>query len=189
MYEYLNSSYKCTNWGEVRIFVRTLYAMKQSSSIKAILTGDIVNSTRLEPAIEKGLIKALKDMLEPYKHEFYRGDSFQVYLKNPVSSLHLALLCRTLAISMTDGQDESSLSDVRSGIGIVPVSLPVKDLGMAKGEAFLLSGRAFDKLQSTGSGRERRLSITSGKSIADIGFYVIAEYIDAIYKGMTGKQA
>jgi len=163
--------------------------MKSSSSGKAVLTGNIVNSTRLESAIEKGLIKGLKDILAPYKHEFYRGDSFQVYLKDPVLSLRLALSCRAHAKSMTDGQDETSLSDVRIGIGIGTVVLPVKDLGTAKGEAFVLSGRSFDKLQSMGPGRERRLTIASGKPVADIGFYVIAEYIDAICKGMTGKQA
>ncbi|HWK08385.1 MAG TPA: hypothetical protein VNS58_32405 [Puia sp.] len=163
--------------------------MKLSSSIHAVLTGDIVNSTRLEPAMEKGLIKALKEILVPYKYEFYRGDSFQVYLKKPVSSLRLALLCRTQAISMTEGQDETSLSDIRISIGIGPVALPVKDLGMAKGEAFVLSGRFFDKLQSKGAGTEKRLSISSGQTIADIGLRVIAEYIDAIYKRMTGKQA
>lgn len=163
--------------------------MKLSSSIQAVLTGDIVNSTRLEPAMETALIKALKESLAPYKHEFYRGDSFQVYLKEPAPSLRLALLCRTQAINMTEGQDETPLSDVRVSIGIGSVVLPVKDLGTAKGEAFILSGRSFDKLQSKGPGMEKRLSITSGQTIADIGFQVIAEHIDAIYKGMTGKQA
>lgn len=181
MYELNKNSYICTNF----------YLMKLSSSIHAVLTGDIVNSTKLEPAMEKELIKALKEILEPYKYEFYRGDSFQVYLKKPVSSLRLALLCRTQAISMTEGRDEASLSDVRISIGIGQVALPIRDLGTAKGEAFVLSGRSFDKLQSPDKGQatEKRLSIASDQTIADIGFQVIAEYIDAIYKGMTGKQA
>src|SRR5258708_31754381 len=97
MYELNKNSSICTNF----------YLMKLSSSIHAVLTGDIANSTKLEPPMEKELIKALKEILEPYKYEFYRGDSFQIYRKKPVSSLRLALLCRTQAITMTDGMHEA----------------------------------------------------------------------------------
>lgn len=151
----------------------------------AVLTGDIVNSTQLEPATEKELVKELSKVLKPYQFEFYRGDSFQVYMKEPVKSFQAALLCRSVAVSMTGDMNDISISDVKISIGIGPVKTPVRTLATAKGEAFILSGRSFDEMQGTGS----RLSIKTGNMLADIGLQVIADYADAIYKRMTAKQA
>jgi hypothetical protein len=154
-------------------------------SLHAVLTGDLVNSTQLKPATEKALLKELSRMLKPYLFEFYRGDSLQVYVKDPVQSLKIALLCRTLAISRTAGEGDLPLSDIRISIGIGSVILPVKTPGTARGEAFLLSGRLFDDLQKT----DRRLAIGADDLFADAGLQVMADYLDSIYKGMTVKQA
>jgi len=159
--------------------------MSLSKSIHAVITGDIVNSTQLDPATEKTLIKELGRILKPHIFEFYRGDSFQVYIKEPAKSLRIALMCRTLAISLTASEEDLSLSDVRISIGIGRVVLPIKISGTAKGEAFLLSGRLFDELQKT----SQRLAIVATHPMANIGMEVIAEYTDAVYRGMTGKQA
>jgi hypothetical protein len=154
--------------------------------IHAVLTADIVNSTKLEGATEKGLLKEFDQALKLYKHEFYRGDSFQVYMeKEPEKSLRVALICRTAAISMTAGEGDIPLSDLRTGIGIGPVMGPVRTLGTAKGEAFLRSGRSLDDIQGT----ESRLTIVTGNELADIGLMVIGDYIDAVYRRMTTKQA
>ncbi len=153
--------------------------------IHAVLTGDIVNSTQLSPEIEKALLEELKKALSSHLIEFYRGDSFQAYIKEPAVSLRVALLCRALAIKTGVVEEDVSLSDIRISIGIGPVQLPVKTPGTAKGEAFLLSGRRFDELQKTGD----RLSIGSGHPVADVALEVMASYLDSIYRGMTVKQA
>jgi len=150
----------------------------------AILTGDIVNSTKLKAKTERKMLKAMGRLMEPYKFEFYRGDSFQVYVKDPEKSLRLALLCRTAAISISQTDDLTN-SDVRISIGIGTTTQPVRTLGAAKGEAFLLSGRAFDELEKTGE----RLSFSVTNPLANLGLAVIADYINSIYKEMTGKQA
>lgn len=150
----------------------------------AVLTGDIVNSTRLLPAQEARLTKALRLFLAGQVYEFYRGDSFQVYMRKPKEALRMALACRGLAIGITE-ESEEEISDIRISIGIGEVNLPVNSLGVAKGEAFLLSGRQFDQLQQT----ERRLAISCSEPIANIGFQVVADYLDSIYKRMTAKQA
>jgi len=150
----------------------------------AILTGDVVNSTKLKARNEKALMKALRGILSPHKFEFYRGDSFQVYMKLPAGSLKLALLCRTIAISLSE-EEASGRYDIRLSIGIGTVQTPVKKLGSAKGEAFVLSGRAFDELEKEG----RRLAISTKMPIANSGLRVIADYINSIYKDMTPKQA
>jgi hypothetical protein len=139
----------------------------------------------LDPATEKTLIKELERRLAIYAYEFYRGDSFQVFMKEPAKSLEVALECRTLAISLAAKEDGLPLSDVRISIGLGPVIHPVKTPGKAKGAAFLLSGRLFDNMQRS----EQRLSIAADDPTATIGLQVIASYLDAIYKGMTAKQA
>src|ERR1700744_5780242 len=147
-------------------------------AFSAVLTGDIVNSTQLAPDVEQNLLASLEQLLSPYLIEFYRGDSFQVYVKGPAQALRVALSCRVLAIGLTGGEDGPVVSDIRISIGIGPVILPVRTPGTAKGTAFLLSGRLFDQFKET----ERRLSIASGMDIADIAFEVMADYLDAIYK-------
>ncbi len=160
------------------------------TAIAAVLTGDIVNYTKLsaDPGGES-LIKAIKRFLGTKTaklHEFYRGDSFQAYLENPEDALRLALECRAAAISRSREKEETEVvSDIRISIGIGEVKLPIHHLGIAKGDAFILSGRRFDELQQS----EQRLAIGCGVPLADIGFQVMADYLDSIFKGMTAKQA
>ena len=150
-------------------------------AIQAVLTGDIVNSTRLGTAAEKKLLKVLSGVLLAYRYEFYRGDSFQAYIKDAGRALTAALLCRAAAI----GTAGAAPADVRISIGIGRTRPPGDLLGSSGGEAFVLSGRAFDELAGQGS----RLVIASTNALANGGLQVIADYIDTIFKEMTGKQA
>jgi hypothetical protein len=153
-------------------------------ALRAVLTGDIVNSTRLKKITEKKLLKILTAALAAHQFEFYRGDSFQVYVKNPAEALTTALICRTAAISLSKSETINE-SDIRISIGIAAVTTPVKKLGTSKGEAFILSGRAFDEMTGAGT----RLIMTSGNSLANVGLEIISDYLNAIFKAMTGKQA
>lgn len=153
-------------------------------ALRAVLTGDIVNSTRLKKVAERKLTGILTTTLEAYLYEFYRGDSFQVYVKNPLEALQTALLCRTAAIGISKSQTVNS-TDVRISIGIGAISTPVKSLAVAKGEAFILSGRTFDTL----AGTDNRLVIATGNNLANAGLQIMADYLNAILKTMTGKQA
>jgi hypothetical protein len=153
-------------------------------ALQAVLTGDIVNSTRLSAANEKKLLKNLKSLLSPGKYEFYRGDSFQVYLKDAGTALRTALLCRAVAISIP-ANEELTHGDIRISIGLGVVKSPVKILSSAKGEAFLLSGRMFDEITKSG----KRLAISIDKPVANTAFEVIADYLNSIFNMMTDKQA
>ncbi len=152
-------------------------------AIHAVLTADIVNSTQLSQTTEKKLLKCLQQLLTPHRFEFYRGDSFQVFMKNATAALQTALLCRTAAISIAGSA--AIASDIRISIGIGKVRNPVKALGTARGEAFVLSGRAFDELTTAGT----RLVMAASNSLANEGLQVIGNYLNAIFKDMTGKQA
>ncbi len=155
------------------------------TTVGAVLTADIVNSTKLQPSQEASLIEVLEKFLKPNTHEFYRGDSFQVYLREPLEALRLALACRAVAIELTTKDDALVRGDIRISIGIGQAELPVRALGSAKGEAFFLSGRGLDELQKT----DRRLAISCTNEAANIGLQTMADYLDSIFQEMTGKQA
>jgi hypothetical protein len=153
-------------------------------AIQAVITGDIVNSTLLEKETGRKLTKQIQQLFRSNKFEFYRGDSFQAYIKNAAEALRLALQCRTAAISLLP--DEAIIStDIRISIGIGKVIAPVRQLKTAKGEAFALSGRAYDEIVKS----EKRLAITAGHSLANEALQVIADYLNAIFSTLTSKQA
>ncbi len=152
------------------------------AAIGAILTGDIVNSTKLEAAVEKRLLAELKEILSPYTFEFYRGDSFQVYVEDARASLRTAMLCRTAAIGL---QQEEQFPDIRISIGIGEVTQPIIPLGSAKGEAFILSGRSFDDIQKTNT----RFAISSNHDWGKLSYELLATYANSIFGELTPKQA
>ena len=153
-------------------------------AIQAVLTGDIVNSTRLTVARGKKLSEVIAGLFSDHRFEFYRGDSFQAYLRQPDTALQLALLCRSAAIGIAR-EDKSVMSDVRISIGIGSVNTPVRSLKTAQGEAFTLSGRQFDEIAKSNT----RLALSSANALANEGLGVIADYINSIFDSMTGKQA
>jgi hypothetical protein len=152
--------------------------------IAAVITADIVNSTRLKKAEEKLLIHNLSIILKPYKFEFYRGDSFQAYIPDPKQPLKVILQARAAAKRLSSGFS-SPFADVRASIGIGNITVPVKDLNTAKGEVFLLSGRAFDDMSKGGD----RLKIQSANETANLGLKIIANYADSLFSQLTTKQA
>ena len=150
----------------------------------AVITADIVNSTRLKKAEEKMLISNLSFILKSYKFEFYRGDSFQAYIPDPKQALKVVLQVRAAAKRLSSGFS-SPFTDIRARIGIGNITEPVKDLKTAKGEAFLLSGRAFDEMSKTG----KRLRIQSSNEAMNLGLKIIANYADSLFSQLTTKQA
>lgn len=144
----------------------------------AVITGDIVNSTLLEPAVSKKLVASLSQVFKEHKFEFYRGDSFQVYIKDSRIALDLVLQSRAIA------RIYSSMHDVRASIGIGKMTGPVRTLRTAGGEAFIRSGRAFDSLVN-----DERLKIQSYNEEADAALRIIAYFLDHIFFRLTSKQA
>jgi diphthamide synthase subunit DPH2 len=152
--------------------------------LQAVLTGDIVNSTKLSTAKMTKLTNLLSNVLQHYKFEFFRGDSFQAHVKKPQESLRIALLCRTAAISLVK-DDKAVLTDIRISIGVGNVHTPVRTLRTARGEAFVLSGRKFDEIAKVAL----RLGISCANTLANEGLQVISDYLNAIFEKMTAKQA
>lgn len=151
-------------------------------AIRAVITADIVNSTRIRKPLEKKISDKLNLLLTSYVYEFYRGDSFQVFLQDPGEALRITLLCRTATIGLAE--EKMPTPDIRASIGIGEAASVVKKLNTAKGEAFLLSGRNFDAMKP-----ESRLQIHTSNLLANEGLYIVSMYIDAIFKNLTDKQA
>jgi hypothetical protein len=70
-------------------------------SFAAVITADIVNSTKIAKADYKKLMKNLTGILQEHQHEFFRGDSFQVLIKSPNEALQVLLQARTAAMKLT----------------------------------------------------------------------------------------
>ncbi|KYP13146.1 hypothetical protein, partial [Flavihumibacter sp. CACIAM 22H1] len=153
----------------------------------SVITCDIVNSTKLTSTAESTLLTALEKLLKRYTFEFYRGDSFQFYLKpkDVTKSLQVALLCRTTALRIP-ATSPANKADLRISIGIGRIEGAVKKLATAKGEAFVLSGRGLDNLSKTPS---RLLISVEKENIVRYSFDLIAAYTDSIFNNMTAKQA
>jgi hypothetical protein len=153
-------------------------------SLSAVITADIVNSTKLSKAESKKLIKNLTGILLEHQHEFFRGDSFQVLVKSPDEALRILLHARTTAMKLSGSS--MPVADIRASIGIGNVKLPVKSFQTASGDVFILSGRAFDKMAK----EERLIIICDEKNKAvNSGLKVISQFIDYLFQRLTFKQA
>jgi hypothetical protein len=139
---------------------------------RAVITGDIIQSTQMRADERKVLVKAiagtLKQLDKEYdmRSEMYRGDSFQCLVKNPANALRVALIIKTF-IRSSNPSERGDLTkktrtlytvpmmfpvwifDARIAVGIGKVDRVIKTLGTAGGEAFLLSGHLLDELKST----------------------------------------
>ena len=151
--------------------------------LNAVITADIVNSTRLSGSEHKKLMKSISVILESHQHEFFRGDSFQVLVKSPADALKILLQLRTVAVKISE---TPVLADVRASIGIGNTKQPIKSLKTASGEAFILSGRTFDKMI-----KEERLVIGCDEKYPaiDLGLKVVSQFIDYLFQRLTTKQA
>jgi hypothetical protein len=150
----------------------------------AVITADIVNYTRLSRADEKKLISILSSLLSEHKFEFYRGDSFQVYVKEAEDALKLTLQIRAAAKKFMQ-KSAMPVTDVRASIGIGQVNTPVRTLRTASGEAFIISGRNFDEMRRP----DQRLVIQSAVPVINPGLNVTAHFVDFIFRQLTSKQA
>ncbi len=123
----------------------------------AVLTGDIVRSSALDPAGLEAAMAAVATAAEeagswgrgPSRFARFRGDGWQWLAPDPRHALRAALLFRAAL------RAEGRSLDTRISIGIGPGTLPAgADISAASGPAFELSGRGLDDM-----GRARRLTM------------------------------
>jgi hypothetical protein len=141
--------------------------------MKAVITGDIVNSTNMEPKERTWVLTEISNFLKTLdkenntKSEIYRGDSFQILVQMPEQALKVALLIKTYIrglekyISKTIKKslfiNSIDLYDARIAIGVGEVDKLAKKLIVSSGIAFTLSGHALDKLK----GKKQAIAIST----------------------------
>ncbi|HEY9003379.1 MAG TPA: SatD family protein [Mucilaginibacter sp.] len=119
----------------------------------SVVTGDIANSTSINADKREELIDHTSALIKswvtkPEYAEIFRGDSFQLVFDNVAESLKRSIQIRCWLKSYSDSTENESL-DARLSIGIGDVAYFGKSVLDADGEAFHLSGRAFDEMKTT----------------------------------------
>ncbi len=137
--------------------------------MKAVITGDVIHSTKMSQEDKKILIESIDTTLKTWskdyrlEYEIYRGDSFQCLLHEKSDALRVALLIKTYIKSLNPSESgeikKNSGSnipmvfpiwkfDVRMAIGIGTIDTPASSLGKSNGRAFILSGHTLDELKN-----------------------------------------
>src|SRR5690554_1531637 len=108
----------------------------------AVITGDIINSTKVDPKIWLPILKEAlnKTGNSPKEWEIYRGDSFQLYINDPLFAL-------TIAIQIKAAIKTIKALDVRMAIGIGTIEHISNKVTEANGPAFIYSGERFEGLK------------------------------------------
>ena len=155
--------------------------------MKAVITADIVNSTKIEEAHRYLLVDELDNIIQDLKRlsslrcEMYRGDSFQVLVDDVKYCLEIAVLIR-LGLKKSNLLKNGKL-DARMAIGVGDVSYEHEQVILSDGEAFRLSGRTFDKLN------KRRLLIATNINDVDEPLNVMLVFINEFLEGLSYTQS
>ncbi len=156
----------------------------------AVISGDIVGSSRLDresredlPRILKQAAATLREFLGdaiPLDIDIYAGDSWQLLLTDPGAALRAAVFLRAYLLDRAEGVD-TRIAVAVGGVDFVPG----ERVSEGDGEAFRLSGRL---LQETDPGRRMRFACSQSP---DAGVWDLAfGLIDAIIsRSWSAKQA
>lgn len=123
----------------------------------AILTADIINSRKLSSKIWINDLKAFLNTFgqSPNDWEIYRGDEFQLEIKNPEDALLVAFQLKAFFKSIK--------LDLRISIGFGEKTYKSRKITESNGSAFIRSGETFETLKK----QKLNLAINSADTIFD----------------------
>lgn len=154
----------------------------------AIITGDIVDSTRMvaeERNFMLRMLQSLPELLLPLTKinlEIFRGDSFQIKVEDAVKSLRVALAIRAHIRSFKFA-DHNRQWDARLAIGIGTLEYDTDTLATSDGGAYRASGRGLDSIGKS------RLSIDTPWIEVNKELYVSTAFADNIVSEWTQSQS
>lgn len=116
----------------------------------AVLTGDIIGSSRLRPAQLEAVRSSLTGAVEEArgwkrglvkgKPEFFRGDAWQLLLTRPAMAMRVGVFLRAALRA-------GGLADTRIAIGLGTVEkISSRRVSLSTGQAFSLAGKALDNM-------------------------------------------
>ena len=156
-----------------------------------VITGDIIDSSKiLEGGYRDKLLStmhlAIQEIEEKkswgkVKIEVFRGDSFQIAVDEPTFITDIAIAFRSKLIA-NSGSD--TRWDARLGLGIGEEGYLAGKISESDGEAFHLSGQAFDSLQ-----KNDRLAILTPQTNINEELWVSTSFVDEIISNWTLLQA
>lgn len=134
----------------------------QPGKYVAVITGDIIGFSDLDPSVRRGMPQVLVDAgrslcsvfgpIMPGDTDVFRGDGWQALIDNPALALRAALFFRAYIRSV--GRDDPV--DTRMAIGIGPVDyVPAGNMAAGDGAAYRASGKLLEKMGSVRQGRLR----------------------------------
>lgn len=153
----------------------------------AVLTGDIVDSSRIPEAQRGAMLDRLEGALArlaPLAQQIFRGDAFQAALPDPERCLDAAL---ELQLRMEDpGFAAGPPRELRLGLGLGEVSAAAGEpIGRWSGRAFVQAAAALSSLDGTGG---RRLALRSPWPALDAELQVELALLDALRRRWTPEQ-
>ena len=163
-------------------------------NVYAVITGDIVNSSKLTPVECEKLINDILvfgkklSTIDAYNYiliDVFRGDSFQIIVKEPGKALYIAMLFR-LYVRYRSNKINGKIYDARIAIGIGHIESfdENMDVRMMTGEAFVKSGHLIDELKKHNTIRCSSIWDDYTNSVLN----ACSTSIDIIIKSMTSRQ-
>lgn len=159
----------------------------------AVITGDLINSSKLSPKDLDRLHRIMKESsrimrnsfrdIVPLDVDIFRGDSWQMLVLDPSKALRLSLFYRAM-IRAKLGMPNL---DTRMAIAVGNIdSIPKSRVSEGHGEAYNLSGEALDRLNKS---KAVNMSFTRQKKEIAEYFDIMFQLIDTIATRWTDKQA
>ncbi|MBQ0077998.1 MAG: hypothetical protein KBS55_05155 [Bacteroidales bacterium] len=154
---------------------------------KGVITGDLVNSTNIAAEWRQTIVNSLKacvadfESITPVRLEMYRGDSFQIVVDDAEQTLAVAIALRAKLKASTP--ENSDIWDARVSVGIGTISFESDSIVTSDGEAFRLSGRAFDAIGKKG------LNISTPWAEVNDAIALVTRFADEFVSSWTERQA
>jgi hypothetical protein len=152
----------------------------------AVLTGDLVHSTKMTNETYSTVIKNLKTLLneanEKYDAigEIYRGDEFQIQYPNPVHALKSTLLLK-LALHLSSFSPKPIQCTLSLAFGDHNIYDDTPNT--SSGAAFITSGRGLDKTQ------RGELSIQFSHQTPACELSLLTQFLNHLLNRLTKTQA
>ena len=167
----------------------------KKSEFYAVVTGDIVGSTKFAVSQRGNLLEVLKASFATIEKifpntirspfEIYRGDSFQGVLSKPENALPAAVVIRASLRWRFETKKRRKALDARIAVGIGSIDFFPDGRGTeGDGEAFRLSGPILDNMKG-----DRRLLIRTPSKSLDAELDTECALLDAVINRWSGEQA
>lgn len=163
----------------------------ETGKIYAVLTGDLIGSSRFTIEEREEILSNLKDSFKIISPDIiaspfviFRGDSFQGVLSRPDEALKAALIIRASLLSKFKGKRTRLDARIAIGIGTIDY-LPRDQAGEGDGEAFRNSGPELDKMKK---GEQNSIIRTPWTEI-DEELRTECALLDALIQRWTKEQA